>query len=73
MILRRFIATCVVVASLAAASSLRAQTAPAAPAAPPDSGSTVVQDASGNYLEWGIVAIGVGVAVFAVCRSSRRN
>ncbi len=42
---------------------------------PPAGGGGVVlqEDVSGHYLEWVLVAIGVGVATFAVCRSSRRN
>jgi hypothetical protein len=46
--------------------------APAGGEAPP-AGVTVTQDTSGLYLEWTIVAIVVGIAVFAVCRSARRN
>jgi hypothetical protein len=37
------------------------------------SGAIIEDDTSGLYFEWALLAIGVGVALFAVCRSSRRN
>jgi hypothetical protein len=42
---------------------------------PPAGGGGVIlqEDVSGHYFEWVLAAIGVGVATFAVCRSSRRN
>lgn len=44
------------------------------PPSPAGGGGVVVQeDTSGRYFEWVLAAIGVGVATFAVCRSSRRN
>jgi hypothetical protein len=44
------------------------------PPPPPSGGGVVLQeDTSGHYFEWVLAAIGVGVATFAVCRSSRRN
>jgi hypothetical protein len=48
--------------------------APTSVPAPDSGGGAVIQEnTSGLYLEWSLVAIAVGVAVFAVCRSSRRN
>ncbi|MFV0446007.1 MAG: hypothetical protein ACK5Q5_20720 [Planctomycetaceae bacterium] len=43
--------------------------APVAPPAP----VLVEQNTSGHYFEFIVTAIGVGVALFAVCRSSQRN
>lgn len=45
---------------------------------PPDGGGgggaiILQEDTSGLFFEWVLVAIGVGGATFAVCRSSRRN
>ncbi len=36
-------------------------------------GPVIQQKTSGLYLEWTITSIVVGVGVYAVCRSSRRN
>jgi hypothetical protein len=55
-----------------APTALGAPTAPTAPQAP--SGTVLMeQDSSGHYFEWTITAIGIGVATYTVCRSSRRN
>ena len=47
--------------------------APAAPQAPGGGAVVIEQDTSGLIFEWILTTIGVGVAVFVVCRSSRRN
>jgi hypothetical protein len=52
------------------------ESAPAAPAAPQaPAGNTVLMepDTSGLYFEWALTAVGIGAAMFVVCRSSRRN
>ena len=47
--------------------------APSPPQAPGGGAVLIEQDTSGLMFEWVLAAIGVGVAVYAVCRSSRRN
>lgn len=46
---------------------------PAAPAAPSGGGAVIQDNTSGLYFEWALTAIGAGIALFAVCRSSGRN
>jgi hypothetical protein len=45
----------------------------AAPQAPNGGGAVLEPETSGLYFSWGITALGAGAAVYAVCRSSRRN
>ena len=63
-------------ALLLTAGTLLAQ-APAAPAAPGAPGSLppapVPMAPQAGIMEWGIVALMVGLAVFVVCKSSHRN
>lgn len=58
-----------VIAALASFS----QPLPAQAPAPPAGAETVAPNTSNLLAEWGIVIVGAGVALFAVCRSSRRN
>lgn len=71
-IVRKGILTGLVLASFAGTAAAQAPapapgTVPAAPAVDPGAVKPV------SILDWGIVAIMVGAALFVVCRSSHRN
>lgn len=57
----------------AAALGQEPASAPSQPAAPPSGGTTVVVSGRSLYVEGGLVLVLFGAALFAVCRSSRRN
>jgi len=61
------------VAQDAAGGGAPAPAAPTAPQAPGGGAVLIEQDTSGLMFEWVLAAIGIGAAVYAVCRSSRRN
>ena len=66
---RQLLWTGSVLLALGLGSSVFAQNPPPAPA----SGGVTTVNQSNNILEYGLVIVMFGAALFAVCRSSRRN
>lgn len=72
---RQLLWTGSVLLALGIGSSVFAQNPPPAPAGgtAPASGGVTTVNQSNNILEYGLVIVMFGAALFAVCRSSRRN